>query len=41
MSEKAKPYAMLCFKCPHCDKLIDAELFKARIKAKKQASDGK
>jgi len=30
MSETIKPYAMLCFKCPHCGGLIDAELFKAK-----------
>jgi len=32
MSKRIKPYAMLCFKCPYCNGLIDAELFKARIK---------
>jgi len=39
MNEKNKPYAMLCFCCPHCKGIIHAELFKARIKEIDKASE--
>ena len=37
MNKSKKPYAILCFECPHCNGIIEAELYKARLMKKKES----